>query len=688
MQFIHPLFLFALFSLAVPILIHLFNFRRFRKVYFTNVRFLSDIQQETKRQSRLKQLLILASRLLALACLVIAFAGPIIPSSPNQQQKAGKHAVSIYLDNSFSMEAAATDGRLFDVAKSKALEIAGSYQPSDLFQLLTNDFEGGHQRFCSREEFSRMVDEVQLSPESRNLSIVVQRQTDLLSGSRIQARDAFIISDFQKSFADLASVEPDSSAEWYLIPLAAEQRRNLYIDSISFESPVHRPGQMVRLKVHIVNSGEEPFEKVPVKLTINNIQKSAASFSVKAGSSAEILLSYTENDAGNQFGVLEIPDYPISYDDKFYFTYNIRAGIPVLCINGAGENSYLRTLFTSDSSFRLISTSPGKLDYNSLSSCSLVILNEMPEISTGLAQKCSEFVQAGGSLLVFPAEKMNRENINRFLTGLDLPQYSGIDTTHLDVTKIATESELYRDVFEKNRSGEVILPDNADLPEISRSFVISGNGKGKGEELVSLRDGRPLLSLSHSGKGKIYLFATPLSDTWTNFPRHTLFLPTMYQIAFMSNPGNELYYMIGQNEINLHGDPVSGQELLKIRNNKTGVEFIPGIRNNFSQVNLRIEDQVSEAGLYTLTSGSKAIAGLAFNYDRRESDTRCLDEKELKKGTERFNQGNFHILTGKKYSVADQIRKINQGTPLWKWFILLTLFFIACEILLIRFLKE
>jgi hypothetical protein len=153
MSFVNPWFLFALTALAIPVIIHLFNFRKFKKIYFTNVRFIAEIKQETKKRSQLKHLLILLMRLLAIACLVIAFAKPYIPSPLQHKKFTGRQAISVYIDNSFSMEALSTGGRLLDLAKTKAREIANAYNPSDLYQVLTNDFEGIHQRFVNRDEF-------------------------------------------------------------------------------------------------------------------------------------------------------------------------------------------------------------------------------------------------------------------------------------------------------------------------------------------------------------------------------------------------------------------------------------------------------------------------------------------------------------------------------------------------------
>src|ERR1700685_3871109 len=100
MQFLHPGFLWALTALAVPIIVHLFNFRRYKTVYFSNVKFLRELKEETSSRSRLKHWLVLASRLLAVAFLVMAFAQPFIPNKHNKFG-GGKKYVSIYIDNSF-----------------------------------------------------------------------------------------------------------------------------------------------------------------------------------------------------------------------------------------------------------------------------------------------------------------------------------------------------------------------------------------------------------------------------------------------------------------------------------------------------------------------------------------------------------------------------------------------------------
>ena len=181
MEFANPSFLFGLAAIAIPIIIHLFNFRRFRKVFFTNVKFIEELKQQTRQQSQLRHLLVLLMRILAIAALVLAFAQPFIPVNEDQANRKATNAVSIYVDNSFSMEAESPEGSLLNQALNKARETAAAYESSDQFQLLTNDFEGRHQRFVSREDFLELLNEVELSPVTRAVSEVYKRQSELLN---------------------------------------------------------------------------------------------------------------------------------------------------------------------------------------------------------------------------------------------------------------------------------------------------------------------------------------------------------------------------------------------------------------------------------------------------------------------------------------------------------------------------
>ena len=689
MAFAQPLFLFALAALGIPVIIHLFNFRRYKKVYFTNVSFIADIKQESRKRSQLKHLLILLMRLLAIASLVFAFAQPYFTSGNQKRKHSGKQMVSIYIDNSFSMEALSTNGRLIDQAKLRALEILKTCNPSDQFQLLTNDFEGRHQRFLNPEEFKTMLEEVKISPSVRKISEVMRRQGDLLNGTSETNRSAFLISDFQSTSTDIAACKPDTTVAFYFMPLSAEKPNNLEIDSVWFDSPIRQPGQQARLTVRIRNSGGESLEKVPLKLTINNEQKAIASFSVEPGGQTDIVLPYTNNKAGIQSCSLEITDFPITWDDKYYFSYTLTSAIPVLCVNGENENHYLDALFGDDSTFHYKNAPVRQLDYSSFSRYSLIIFNGLTEISSGLSQEISRFVRNGGSLLFFPSPKADPAIYRPFFTSFNLPLFTALDTSRQQVANVNTESAVYADVFEKDAKGKAILPENADLPSVFRHFITSGQVHSENEVLLKLQNGGPFLGVTRVDKGLVYLCTSALDDKWNNFPKHTLFVPTVYKITLLSQPSAPLCYTSGSNvPLEVIADTNRNHEVYRIRKTDSDFEFIPETKNIGIATYLYPHDQIPDAGNYTLFTGSQPIQGLSFNYNRAESDLACLTAAELEGQLKKAGTRDFAVFHSQKKPVSQQIREMSLGTPAWKYFIILVLLFIAAEILLVRLLKD
>ena len=125
----NPQLLYALSAIAIPIIIHLFNLRKHRVIYFSSIRFLKEIKDENRRKSRIRDILILISRILAIVFLVLAFAKPYIPDSNIKST----NQIFIYIDNSQSMDIDFGQGNLLNIAKKKAIEIIESYSSEKEF---------------------------------------------------------------------------------------------------------------------------------------------------------------------------------------------------------------------------------------------------------------------------------------------------------------------------------------------------------------------------------------------------------------------------------------------------------------------------------------------------------------------------------------------------------------------------
>lgn len=687
MQFVNPNYLYGLFAIAIPILIHLFNFRRFRKVYFTNVRFLKDLKQQTQKQSQLRHLLILASRILAIAALVFAFAQPYIPSAEIKGKIASRNIVSVFVDNSFSMEAIGSEGSVFEEAKKKAKEIALAYRTSDLFQLLSCDFEGHQQRLVSRDEFFTLLNDLKISSSTRTLSEIVHRQYDLLQSQGTGKRSAYIVSDFQKSSFNTASLTPDSSVATYFIPVIPSVNTNVYIDSCWFAQPTQQAGRTILLTARIQNKSKTDLEKIPLKLLINNQQKAISSIDIKAGSFAEVELPFTIYETGHQKGLLQVTDYPVTYDDKFYFAFDVMNSVSVLCINGGTENVYLNALFKQDSAVKLTNANEKMLDYSKFSNFNLIVLNELSNLSSGLSQEIKKFVLNGGSILLLPAENADLQSYNNFASSLSFPSYLSIDTSVTKVDQISEESVLFRDVFE-TAPGQKAINNNTDLPIVLKHFpIVSGTGT-MSLPLIKMINGRTFLSQTITGNGQIFQLAIPINTSFSNFPRQALFVPVLYNIALLSNPTHRLYSFIGDNKsIRLSIPPPGGDKVYILKSATDGIEIIPQLQQSGSASNLFVGNLITKADNYQLLNAGKEISTLAFNYNRSESDPACNTEGELTDLIDKEGLSQFKILKAGQKPLNDIIRQMNAGTQLWKYLIGLALLFLFTEVLLIRFRK-
>lgn len=686
MQFVNPLFLFGLLAISVPVIIHLFNFRKYRKVYFTNVKFLQDIKLETQKRSQLLHLIVLMLRILAIAALVFAFAQPYIPVSKSIKPSAAGCIVSVFIDNSFSMEAMGTNGSLFEEARRKAREIAAAYKSSDRFQLLTNEFEGKHQRLVSKEEFLLMLEEIKIASSVRKFGEIISRQDDLLKNSGQGEKNAYIISDFQKS---VYGVYPEINSEGirrFLLPLKANTQGNVYIDTCWFDLPLQQTGQSSVLNVRLQNKSDIKLEKIPVKLSINSIQKAVATADIDAGKSISLSIPFTVRQAGIQQAIVEVTDYPVTYDDKFFFSFEVTSAINVLTINSDKPSRYLDALFSQDSTIIMTNVGERALDYGSISNYNLLILNELVTFSSGLIQELDRYVTNGGAIAIFPSPAADLNSYNNFLASSGCPVYMKPDTADTKVVSLNETDPVFRNVFDKVPGK---LPQNLELPVVLTYFPIASKAVSLSTPVMEMLNGRDFLVVTTAGKGKVYQFAAPLTDEFSNFQRQALFVPALYNIALMSRAPANLYTLTGSDDAVWLNIPFqAGDQVLKLRSVTNNFEIIPGVQRTGNGINLFTGGQVKNAGNYLLSEGVKKIAGISYNYNRTESDLTCLNQEELTEMIDKANVAGLSMLLSKQKPVDELLAEINNGISLWKWFVLLALICLTAETILLRTAKK
>ena len=682
MNFLFPTFLIGLATIVIPIIIHLFNFRKYKKVYFTNVQFLKELKQESDSKSKLKEWLILLMRILAISCLVFAFAQPFIPGKSKNIQ--GEKAISIYIDNSFSMESTNKKGTLLENAKLYAVEIANTYSESDKFQLLTNDFEGKHQRFISKEEFIEQLNDIKISSATKVLEDVIKRQQDFLQNSSSKNKQLFLLSDFQKNSAVINKTGIDTNLSIAYIPITSTEINNVFIDSIWFESPIQQLGTQQIIHATIINKSNKDIENGTLKLFINKQQVSLSSFSISVGNTKDVSIGFTVKEKGINKGVLSIEDYPITYDDQFYFSFNAQTIINALIIKGKETKTVnnFRSLMQNDSMYNFAENNEVSIDFSLFSKENIIVLNELTTLTSGLISEVQKFVSNGGSVVLFPNKKADIANYNTAFQSMNLPQIVMFDTVKIKTQSINFEQGLYEGVFDK-------INQQMDLPIVLKHFEFNKVTNSLTQNNVLLQNGSPLIFQHNLGSGKIYVFAIPSDEACSNFLKHALFVPTLIRMSILSLKPTPLYYKTSANEAILVPaiSNFSDKPLHIIKDDKK-VDVIPEHRIVNNATTLFTQNQIKEAGHYAVVEDTVILKGLAFNFDRKESDMNFYSKEELQKQVDEKGFKNIRIIEPNEKNIANTIQEEKDGKQLWKLFLILALVFLAFEILIIRLFKN
>ena len=686
MKFLHPTFLFALFAVAIPVIIHLFSFRRYKTVYFSHVGFLKNIKKESRKKSRLKQILMLIARVLTLIFLVFAFAQPVIPTG-NETPESSGGVVGVYIDNSFSMNALSEQGQLLERARNKAAEIAQAYPAGTRFRLFTNDLEPRHQHAFNREQFIRQVTDIQPSPRLMPLSEVYNRFGRQQNENEGQAgKELYFISDFQNNITDLPNFEQEQIAG-YFMPLVPNQVNNLYIDSCWMEVPAHGLNQEENVFVRIINNSDEDYQNLPLNLYLNDSLKSITNFSVDGQNEITANLKYSNASDGIQLGRIEITDYPFTHDNTWFISYFVEPKLKALAIfsNTTGSKEglrYISALFENDDYVELDQMDLSSLQISQLAQYNTIFLVNPERFSTGFLNEIVSAAEKGTSVVLFPASGDNAAQNNVLLSRFGSAPVTGIDTTRQEISGIDFDNRFFENVFRKRE-------ENAILPSIEEHFKFREASRTDETNLLWFQNGDKALSFLPFGKGALWTFSFPLEKKNEAFARDILFVPSLYNIVLNSLPDQQVSYTVGADHTfllpqRLNANPEASFE---IENRATGDRFIPGINFTGQGTRLDLDGMIETAGHYLVHSEEETLSAMAFNYNREESDLNYLSFNQLEEAVTAGNLENISVIGNVTRNFSEVYKELNTGKQLWKWSILIALFFIIIEVLIARFLK-
>lgn len=632
MIFKHPLLLYGLFFLIVPIIVHLFQLRKFTKVPFTNVAFLKPLITQTRKSRQLKKWLTLLARCLTIACIVFAFAQPFLSGSKTATKEK---QTAIYLDNSFSMELNGKNGQLYKNATSQLLEKL----PADkVFTLFTNDkvFSNTNRQQITNELLANNYSSEVLSFDQ------IQLKASSLLDDKSAAKEIIFISDFQNmngaSFPDtLKGVKRE------LVRLEPEETNNISIDTAFV---VSQSGANLKLQVDISSNHEV---EQPVTLTLENNSILLAKTSVlleNQKGSANFDIEIDEPITGRIY----IEDKGMSFDNELFISTGAKQKIKVLSINGADSN-FLDRLYNDDQ-FEYLSVTERDVNYNLIKDQNIVIVNEVGNIPASLGNELNLLTQDGGYLVIIPtAPSSGYETIN-----LPAIEYNDVSKK---ITDINFNHPLFKGVFNKKVT-------NFQYPNV-KSVLKTTNAI---DPILKYEDGSSFLYKNQN----TYVFTSSLNLENSNFQNSPLIVPVFYNMAVNALPISQLYYQLDDSNTIAVNTTVNQDQIISLSN--TISEVIPRQQAFDNYVLITAGKDFSTAGNYDVKVKGEKISTLSFNAKRAENQLVYYSNADL---------GN-----NLSESIDDLLYKLNQEEnilSLWKYFVLGALFFLICELLILKFVK-
>ena len=641
MQFLHPEFFYALPALLIPVFIHLFQLRRFKVQAFTNVALLKKIRFQTRKSSQLKKWLILLLRLLAIACIIIAFSQPFL--SNHTSEKNASETV-IYLDNSFSMQAIGPKGSLLNRAVQ---DVIVGFDDMEEISFYTND-----KRYKSTtvKDLKTELLSIEYSQKQLDLNTLILKGNALFSDSETSSKTLILVSDFQQlENAVLSAI--DSVVRIILVPLKPINTANSYIEAAYLEPSLN---STYTLKV-TGKSTDETNDTIPVTLYKDHSIIGKSTLEKSKNYTTEFILPNTTEFKGK----LSIDDAQIPFDNDLYFNIPKAEKIAVLAINEHTNSRFLERLYANDE-FTFQSQNYKTLDYSQLKTQNLIVLNGLNQISTALKNSLDEFMKTGGIVVMIPSRNGDLNSYNQFLATQTKHRFKPLKVQEKQIANIAFNHPILKTVFEKKVT-------NFQYPTVQCFYPITATTN----RILSFENQQAFLVQFKS----LFVFTAPVETADSNFANSPLIVPTLYNIGKSSLKTPPLFYWIGDEnsfdiKVNLQKD-----RILKLGHKD--VQFIPLQTNFNTKVSITTTEYPNRPGHYAILKAKDTMTHVSYNYNRNESQLRYYDLTKIKG----VSIENSLDTTFKNIKIEANV------TWLWKWFIIFALILLAFEMLILNYFK-
>ena len=539
--FLYPALLFGLFAASLPILIHLLNRRKLKRIQFPAVRFILLSQKRISRSYRLRHWILLALRTLAVVFLALLLANPIFQIGAGLFAGSGPVSLVVLLDNSLSMTWSG-DGNGFRQAKEAARLLISGINDGDRAALIPTNIDGKEpfRLKAQKDVLLKELDGIEIADGTANLPAALSKAYELLVEPAGQ-KEIRLITDMgltgwdQFSVAGLKQVDP--SIAFKLIHIGRKQQPlNGTIKTIRLTSQGVGVNLPTQIEATVANFGDSEIKDVLVQLSIDGQNREQKLATVPAGGETSVNFQTRVNQAGAHVGQLTLKKDGLAGNPMAHFALDAQDKLKILVVDGDPQTSLVQseTFFLSralnpagDSSLFLPTVIlPDALNSATLDGYQVVMLCNVAALSDAFVTKLQYFLRQGGGVLIFGGDKFQPESYSQrwpqALPGELREKKLGPEASGEKIGKFDLDHPVLQNLSEDT------LQESLKSARVWGYTRTAASGKAA---LISLTNGDPLLLEQKIGSGKLMLFTTSADRDWSDLPVKTVYLPLVQALA-------------------------------------------------------------------------------------------------------------------------------------------------------------
>lgn len=691
MIFLNPAVLLGLLAASIPIIIHLFNLRKLKKIEFSTLVFLKELQKNKIRKIKLKQWILLALRVLIILFVVLAFARPTLQSIQiGGTTSAAKTTALFILDDTFSMSVVDQKGSYFNQAKEIIKQIISQLQEGDEVGLVFVSNRFNDNKLTSNfSEFIKNLDMLDLSYSTGDLNTAITKAAQMISESNNFNKEIYVLSDFQKNkitdgitHNDLSELLNDK-VRIYSFDIADKEVFNLSVDDLKINNQIFEKDKTVEFSVTITNNSEQNVNSAVVSLFMNNERSAQKSFDVTAGQSVIVNIEAAPKTSGFVDVAAEIETDEIEQDNKRFTSIFIPEKISVgLFAESQNDLTFVNLALqtTGESKYEIERKNISQLTSQQLSKYQVIIISAN-SILNGIEQ-IKDFVGSGGGLILFPASTPYISSFNRTLSQLNLGNSQSIvgnvggGELRIKFDKTDFNHPVFQNIFKSDDKKKY------ESPELNAYYKLTQSGN----QIISLIDGSSFLNEIKINKGKVFVFNCAPVLSWSDFPIKSIFAPLINKsVVYLAAKEREQFVFSAgeQISINLKG---TNQSQIKIVRPDESEEFIS--LNENSTKDYLVYSNTSTAGNYKFYSGDKLIDDISVNTDPTESKTEYADKDDFENYLSQIKFDGVYTLVAKEENISEKIMQARFGSELWRYFLLTAIILALVEMTIARNTKK